>query len=428
MGTGEGRKDQLAGVRLTIAHGHTGEMLIELHNLGHVGEVQFGVYPVGEEVHGHGDDVHVAGPLAVAEEGPLDPVAAGQQGQFARRHGGAAVVVGVDGHDDVFAVVQVLAHVLDLLGVHMGHGHLHGRGQVDDDLAVRAGLPHVDDFIADAQGKLHFRAGEALRGILKAEVRLRHLGSILIKGLGAGDGDVHDLVLALAENLLPLGEGGGIIQVDDDVLGPLDGLKRLFDNMRTRLGEDLDPHVVGDHVLLDDGPQELKLRLGGSGETHFDLFEPQLQQESIELQLLLQVHGGDEGLVAVPQVHAAPQGGFFDAFLLGPVQAGLRGHVVARAILVKIFHVGHDPFHLAEENAIKKPPPLKFKETKTINFSAVPLLLASSNAHSNSARSGVRRRPTPHGLAPTGRSLHGRSREAYSLHRMTVLNFSLHTG
>ncbi len=27
-----------------------------------------------------------------------------------------------------------------------------------------------------------------------------------------------------------------------------------------------------------------------------------------------------------------------------------------------------------------------------------------------------------------GRSLHGRSREAYSLHRMTVLNFSLHTG
>ena len=82
----------------------------------------------------------------------------------------------------------------------------------------------------------------------------------------------------------------------------------------------------------------------------------------------------------------------------------------------------------SEENAIKKPPPLKFKETKTINFSAVPLLLASSNAHSNSARSGVRRRPTPHDLAPTGRSLHGRSREAYSLHRMTVLNFSLHTG
>lgn len=37
--------------------------------------------------------------------------------------------------------------------------------------------------------------------------------------------------------------------------------------------------------------------------------------------------------------------------------------------------------------------------------SAVPLLLASSNAHSNSSHSGVRRQLAPYGLAPDGRSL-----------------------
>ena len=126
-------------VGLAVPHGHAGQALIALHDLGHVGEVQLGVHPVGEEVHGHGDDVHVAGALPVAEEGTLDPLAPGQQGQFRGGHGGAPVVVGVDGDDDVLPVMEVLAHVLNLLGIDMGHGHLHGGGEVDDHLAAPAG-------------------------------------------------------------------------------------------------------------------------------------------------------------------------------------------------------------------------------------------------------------------------------------------------
>ena len=343
VGAGEGGKHQVAGVGLAVPHGHTGQALIALHDLGHVGEVQLGVHPVGEEVHGHGDDVHVAGALPVAEEGALDPLAPGQQGQFPGGHGGAPVVVGVDGDDDVLPVMEVLAHVLNLLGIDMGHGHLHGGGEVDDHLPLRPGLPHVDDGVADPQGELHLRAGEALGGVLEAEVGLRHFGGVLVKELGSGDGDVHDLVLAHPEDLLPLGEGGGVVQVDHHVFGALDGIEGLFNNMGAGLGEHLDGDILRDQVVLDDGAQKLVLGLRGGGEAHLDLLKAHLQQQAVELQFLLQVHGGDEGLVAVPQVDAAPLGGLGEALLLHPVQAGFRGHVVSRAVLVVVFH-GVGPF------------------------------------------------------------------------------------
>ena len=110
--------------------------------------------------------------------------------------------------------------------------------------------------------------------------------------------------------------------------------------MRAGLGEDLDPHVVGDHVLLDDGTQKVVFRLGGGGEADLDLLEPEAQQEAVEVQLLLQAHGGDEGLVAVAQVHAAPGGGPLDALALGPVQAFLGRHVIAGTVSFYVLHGG----------------------------------------------------------------------------------------
>ena len=48
---------------------------------------------VGEQVHGHGDDVHVAGALPIAEEGALDALSPCQQGQLPGGHGGAEQIV-----------------------------------------------------------------------------------------------------------------------------------------------------------------------------------------------------------------------------------------------------------------------------------------------------------------------------------------------
>ena len=59
----------------------------------------WGSTPLGVHVHGQGDDVHVAGALAVAEQGGLHPLRPGQQAHLGGGHAGAPVVVGVQGDD-----------------------------------------------------------------------------------------------------------------------------------------------------------------------------------------------------------------------------------------------------------------------------------------------------------------------------------------
>ena len=99
VAAGEGGEHQLAGVGLAVAHGHLGGALEHLLDLVHVGEVQLRVHPLGVHVHGQGDDIHIAGALAVAEQGGLHPVGPGQQAHLGSGHAGAPVVVGVEGDD-----------------------------------------------------------------------------------------------------------------------------------------------------------------------------------------------------------------------------------------------------------------------------------------------------------------------------------------
>lgn len=68
-----------------------------------------------------------------------------------------------------------------------------------------------------------------LRGVFKAEVGLGHFVGVLVEQLGPGDSDVHDLVLRHPEDLLPLGKGGGVVEMDHHVLGAFDGLKGFFE-------------------------------------------------------------------------------------------------------------------------------------------------------------------------------------------------------
>ena len=76
---------------------------------------------MGIEVHGYCDDVSVACPLSVSEQSAFDPVAACKYPQFTVSHGRASVVMWVQGHDDIFSVLEVIAHVFYLGGVNMRH-------------------------------------------------------------------------------------------------------------------------------------------------------------------------------------------------------------------------------------------------------------------------------------------------------------------
>ena len=105
--------------------------------------------------------------------------------------------------------------------------------------------------------------------------------------------------------------------------GALDSLKGLADDVVAALGQHLHGDILGDHVLLDQGAQELVLGVAGGREAHLDLLEADLDQHPEELQLFLKAHGHDQGLIAVAQVHTAPCGGFFNVILLYPAPCSL---------------------------------------------------------------------------------------------------------
>ena len=156
-------------------------------------------------------------------------------------------------------------------------------------------------------------------------------------------GGVHgDLFYALhvgVEDHLLLEGGGGVVEMEDDVLGAPDGLKGFFDEMLPGLDQHLNGHIVRDVSPLDQLPADLVLRLAGGGEADLNLLDAYIHQSVEVFQLLLKVHGVHKGLVAVPQVHRTPDGGLGDD-AVRPGAAldglGLEGDV----LLISGFHMG----------------------------------------------------------------------------------------
>src|SRR5690606_35289767 len=93
VGAGEGRVDQVAHVRVARVDLTLVALLPRATDLVDVGEVDLRVDALGEQVHTQGDQVDVAGALAMPEQAALDAVGAGHHGQLGGGDGGAAVVV-----------------------------------------------------------------------------------------------------------------------------------------------------------------------------------------------------------------------------------------------------------------------------------------------------------------------------------------------
>ncbi|MNQ88085.1 hypothetical protein D3C85_1033360 [compost metagenome] len=177
MAAGERRVDQLAGIGVARVQGNLGAGPHGRDDGVHVREIQLGIYALAVEVHGHGDYVHVAGALAVAEQGALDAIGPRQHRQLGGGHPAAPIVVGVDGDAHLGARLEVAAEPLHLIREHVGGAHLHGGGEVEDH---RAGgrSPLVDDGVAHLHRKLHLCAAEALGGVLEAPLGTGILGRV----------------------------------------------------------------------------------------------------------------------------------------------------------------------------------------------------------------------------------------------------------
>ena len=130
------------------------------------------------------------------------------------------------------------------------------------------------------------------------------------------------------------------------LLRPLQSVKGFPDNMLPGLGQHLYRHIIRYHIPLDQRPQELILRIGSRRKSHLNLFKADLNQQFKEIQLLLQRHGHHKSLIAIPQIHAAPDGSMVHIFLICPAGVARRRHKILSGVLLAIHHFSNPPFSL----------------------------------------------------------------------------------
>ena len=307
---------------MTLVHWQLVAVFDRALDLVDLGKVDHRVDALGEDVQPQGDQVDVAGALAVAEEAALDPVGAGQHAQLGGGHSSATVVVRVQAEDDRLAPGQVPVHPLDRVGVDVRRGHLDGGRQVDDQWPVRGRVDHVDHRGTDLQRVLQLGACVGLRRVLVEDLGVRGVDlGVFLAEPGAARGDVGDPGLVQAEHDPALQCRRRVVEVDDGPLGPADRLERALDQMLAALGQDLDRHVVRDQVLLDELADEVVVGLAGRRETDLDLLVAHPDQQVEHAPLAFRRHRVDQGLVAVAQVDRAPARGGLDA-LTRPLPVG----------------------------------------------------------------------------------------------------------
>ncbi len=109
--------------------------------------------------------------------------------------------------------------------------------------------------------------------------------------------------------------------MDDCPAGAAQALVRPHDQVAPALCQDLDRHVGGNQVLVDELADEVVVRLARGREADLYLLEAHRDEGFEHLQLAGRVHRVDEGLVAIAQVHGAPDRGVLD-LAVGPLAVG----------------------------------------------------------------------------------------------------------
>jgi hypothetical protein len=353
---GEGTHHQLAAVGSSGVHG---DLVASLHNVddrGDVGEVNLGMHALGVQIQTQSDEVDVSGSLAVAKQTALDSVGSGHLAQLGSSHGTTSVVVGVQRNANLLPLGNVGGKVLNLVGVDVGGGHFDGGGEVENDGVLLGGAPGGLHGLTDLNGVVHVGVGEGLGGELKAPGGLFALGVVRVLGqgshvLGACHGLGQGLFSRMVEDNVPEALGGGEVDVDDGLVGALDGLDGSGDEILSARSQHLDPHVFGGGVAGKAG--EVKVHLRGGRERHLDLLVANVDNLLEVLLLLRHGHGIRQRLVAVPQVRRQPPRGLLQRFRrplpVGQIDRGERlvfgggiGQVGHSVMCGCLSGVGHD--------------------------------------------------------------------------------------
>ena len=197
-------------------------------------------------------------------------------------------------------------HPLDGVGIDVGRGHLDGGGEIDDRLAIRGWLPHVEDGVADLDGVLELGACEGLGGVLEVDLGTPEVLGVLAAQLSAVGRDVLDAIAIEAEHDATLERGRGVVQMNDRLGRAGDRFVGALDQVLARLGQNLDHDVVGDEIGLDELTDEVEVGLTRRGESDLDLLVAHLDEQLEHPQLARRGHRIDECLVSVTKIHGTP--------------------------------------------------------------------------------------------------------------------------
>ena len=96
--------------------------------------------------------------------------------------------------------------------------------------------------------------------------------------------------------------------MEDGVLRAAHRLDAARDQLLAALAENLDRDIIGDAFLLDEAAAEIEFDLRRTGETDLDFLETDADEHVEILEFFLDAHGLGEGLVAVAEIDAAPDG------------------------------------------------------------------------------------------------------------------------
>ena len=287
-------------------HGQLVAMLNRCADIVDVGEIQTGVHALDIHIERHIHHVQIAGALAVAEQTAFQAVRASHQGQLRCCRPRAAVVMRVDRDHHAVTALDVAMRPLHHVGKDIGRGMLHGGGQVDDALVLGRGLPDVGDGVYHALGELQLGVRIHFGRVLEGPFGVGVLGRDVLEHLGIGHRQFNDLVFTHIQHHTAHHGSRGVVEMDDGAGHAFQRFESATNQVLTRLGQHLYGHVVGNTVFLDELAHEVELDLRGRRKADFDFLETDLHQLLEHAHLALDVHGLDQGLVAVTQIHAAP--------------------------------------------------------------------------------------------------------------------------
>ena len=257
-------------------------MLDQIDDGFEIGEVDLRMDALAVQIQPERNQVHVARALAVPKQTALNPLGPSHLSQFGGGGGAAAVVVRMQRHAALASLAHVPTEVLDLIGVHVGRGHLDGGRQVEDHRSVARRLPRGLDRLADANDIRRVRVGEALRAELELPLRPTLAGIVLGDGAsvaGTPHGQLDALVRRESKHDPLEALARGQVDVQDSLAGSTNGVDGASDEVFSAWREHLQPDVGRRRSSrLHQASSKVKVGLRGRGKGDFDLLVAELHE------------------------------------------------------------------------------------------------------------------------------------------------------